>query len=1159
MYDAGAIRATAELDTKPFFDNVRLMRAEGKKLGEETYTPKIGADAKDADATILDIRKNLDEVAKSKTTAKISADTTEASAKLLPLTAKLEDIGRQITTAKVDANTDAARRRLAELELTLRRISLSTTSPRVSDLGLERANISADSLLLKLEAISHASAHPSVSAGSGGGRGGVSGVLHSLGSHAPGFGALAIGAAIPAIGPLVGLAAGAGAALLTPFTAAGIGIASFAAAAHSSIGKVEADLAKVNTLEQAYNRASTDKTRAAANAAEQKFWHSLPPAQQQAVKNVNKLKTEWSGFQKSLQPETFPLISGGIKLASVALGDLQPVAAATGKALDGIETSVEHAFGNPFWHSFFTQFLPNQASKATNSFATALGDLATGGAHLVEAFAPLGGSFETDLDRLTKRFEDWTEGSGPSKFVSWVHAHAPELKHDLGELVGGVAKASKDLVPVGEDVIHIVGDVASGIDKISPGHIRDIGAALLFLGGGLKAIKFGGSISGSLASIAALRGGSRIASGAAGAAGAGALEGEAAAAGGAGIGITAAGLGAFLAPVVAGGIAIAITDAMQSKAPGASAVRTAQAVQPKPFTVGRGAQVTGVAGMPKQSEAEFIALANAENDDVNYTMALNKAFAATRRAFLNATPALHDFRVGLADMGNVAQQVGSHKLTGLTVAAQANRDTLREEVGRLNDYRQGLVSAGIPLDIIRAKVDQHALSLIHDADQTYKNKGAVDALLRSLGLFPKKIETQVTADTAAAKKALAELQKQKDELAARTIIAVSVDTTGQFQTHIPRPAPGGPIAPVHHSSGAHGTFKSDTHLRVLGHGSSISPRHLPGFITSMDSPTPNAPTSSSSHSSASSSAAAARAAASHALASSNALASITSYAGLTFTSELEGTAKQIRAGVINMIDRLNSAVRNHYLDSDKTLVQALHSAYQPLRHLAAQEVVTGNALNAAQSRLSTLRGDASSLRSGTLSAYQGLGDVSQLTNVSSVAGLLSVIGKQDKVGAAFTRNLATLRKKGLSKEEYDELQQAGPAAAGQVVALLATASTAQIRALNKDTDLLTSLGITTGKAGASYVYGSRIANSQHDVNVLRRQDHELIAAQRATVKALVALTKDGLHDKGTHAGLATLHADLADVKRLLASVTNAPKDARSNQRTSVAGHGVNRR
>jgi hypothetical protein len=326
---------------------------------------------------------------------------------------------------------------------------------------------------------------------SGGGSGGFLGALSRAGGHAPSARALGIGAALPLAGPLGGVLAGGAASLLTPAVAGGLGLGIFGAAAKSSITTVGNDVQKLTKLTQQYNAAATDKQRATVLAKEQQLWAGLDPAQRQAVKNVQGLDASWAGFQKKLQPQTFGALAGGAKLANTGLNYLLPTAKAVGDEIETLERRAEKAFEQPFWHQFFGQFLPGEAARSVGTFGSALGQLLTGGAHLMEDFAPLGHDLEGVVVRLTTKFDQWTQGAGPVKFVAWVEREGPLAAKALEGLAHGLEGLGKGLFPLGQvelqaltPVLDLIGDLG----RQDPALLTAVGAAYVTVSVGLKAL-----------------------------------------------------------------------------------------------------------------------------------------------------------------------------------------------------------------------------------------------------------------------------------------------------------------------------------------------------------------------------------------------------------------------------------------------------------------------------------------------------------------------------------------------------------------------------------------------------------------------------------------------------------------------------------------------
>jgi hypothetical protein len=69
---------------------------------------------------------------------------------------------------------------------------------------------------------------------------------------------------------------------------------------------------------------------------------------------LSPLKTEFRSFSASLQPEVLGIFGQGVKIAGHALHDIQPVAAATGKALDTVLGRVDRELQGGTWKQFFT-------------------------------------------------------------------------------------------------------------------------------------------------------------------------------------------------------------------------------------------------------------------------------------------------------------------------------------------------------------------------------------------------------------------------------------------------------------------------------------------------------------------------------------------------------------------------------------------------------------------------------------------------------------------------------------------------------------------------------------------------------------------------------------------------------------------------------------
>lgn len=1102
-FDAGSIESRATLDTTEWFASVTKLRAEGRKLAGERFSPKVGADTGEGDAKILRFRQRITEATRP-ASVRLTVDNARALLALEPVAERLDDMRNRITTARVDASTQKAKDKLDDLDLRLRSIGRIVSKPRVSVEGVETAKLQLDRLELQLARLNRERINP-------GGRGGGGGALGGLASHAPGGFGLAIGAGLPIIAPVAGLAAGAVSSLLTPTVAGGIGGGLFAKTASSSYQTLSTDLKNLTTLQKRYNSATTNKTRLAALNAEKKAWAALSPEERKAATNLHGLDATWTGFQKKLQPQSFKLLATGTDIARKGLKLLTPDVKAAGNTIDHLAASADKALGDPFWKQFFGDFLPNETHRALHTLGTDLGLVLTGLGHLSEKFAPLGHDLERDMTHLATQFDRWTQGAGPGRFVDWVQKNGPSVVKDIegiGRGIGGIAKGLSPIGTVELDALGGIGNFLGDVAADDPKLITALGVAFLSVAGGLKAIAAVKGITEILGAIKGVRSGG--------------IKGIVGSAAG-GMGPCCCGPGGGGGPVGGGGKTVSEGETAGKEAGGSSAarslltklgIRTGSAAGD--LAVGTlvvapiiRAVLPGSIPDPLLSDQAYRV---AHSTGAQHKIAAQQLGMIGNSGFPQDQGNINAIVANVQKYGSPQQLADLQKLAGQyhTVAvALGDVVSLQDSAANaINNYKAGLEAAGTPISKINGLVATYAHTL----------KG-----------IPPNVITKVVAQSSAAEAALRRLlalrQQLKGDVAMHVITASTAGKLGSGQLlH----SMGGPIY-------GPGTATSDSIPARLSTGEFVmrasAVRHygvgtlaamnwyagggpvLPPWYAAGQHPSPNVSTSSSSR-------------APSRTAVGNVLAGIINFAGLSFLSDLKSTEHAIRSGITQMIDRLNNAVRDKYLSSDAMLVKELRAAQGPLVALAQQELVVGKSLSAAQTTLSNLRSQAASTRSGTLSNYQGLGDLSQMPNVNSVGGFISVLHQQDKLGRSFSRNLGILRKKGLSKTEYDQLESQGPGAVGSIVALLATASRGQIHTINSETGLLSGLGRSTGAASAQFLFGGRIAAAKATVTADRALLHALRGDQRRIADLLEKLITNGLNDHETHRLLKELGAEI---------------------------------
>jgi hypothetical protein len=166
------------------------------------------------------------------------------------------------------------------------------------------------------------------------------------------------------------------------------------------------------------------------------------------------LKSDFASFSKSLQPEVLTAFSGGIRIAGHLLHDMQPVAAATGKALGVMLGQVDRELQSGTWKQFFG-FMASTAGPDMQLLTSNFVDLAHVLPPLLEDLQPLATGFLQASDNALKlagsiasfgKSTDKTSNSvgtnvGVLGFLSKAVANVTNFMHPGGVATGALNSA----------------------------------------------------------------------------------------------------------------------------------------------------------------------------------------------------------------------------------------------------------------------------------------------------------------------------------------------------------------------------------------------------------------------------------------------------------------------------------------------------------------------------------------------------------------------------------------------------------------------------------------------------------------------------------------------------------------------------------------------
>jgi hypothetical protein len=300
------------------------------------------------------------------------------------LKARIEDLKRQRALINVDLMDKDAKAKAARIDAQLTALSKKHIDPEI-DVRTARAEASLAALDLSLERL-----------------GGKSGKEGAVGAAATGLSGL--------VTPM-GAAVAAGVALSPVIATLGVGLGGMGAAAFGVISPIEKAAQKTGGLR--------------ANMA------SLGPEQQIVAKSLLGLGQQYHAFESALQPQVLGAFNAGIKIAGSLMRDVEPVAAATGKAFDSFLGQFGATLQDSQWKSFWS-FMATTAPQDMQMLGKFVIDLTNDLPGLLRGLQPVATGFLQVSDAVAK-------GLG--------RLEAPPRTSTLGELERFFASKSFPVTP----------------------------------------------------------------------------------------------------------------------------------------------------------------------------------------------------------------------------------------------------------------------------------------------------------------------------------------------------------------------------------------------------------------------------------------------------------------------------------------------------------------------------------------------------------------------------------------------------------------------------------------------------------------------------------------------------------------------------------------
>ncbi|MEU2800244.1 peptidoglycan DD-metalloendopeptidase family protein [Streptomyces sp. NPDC007117] len=214
--------------------------------------------------------------------------------------------------------------------------------------------------------------------------------------------------------------------------------------------------------------------------------------------------------------------------------------------------------------------------------------------------------------------------------------------------------------------------------------------------------------------------------------------------------------------------------------------------------------------------------------------------------------------------------------------------------------------------------------------------------------------------------------------------------------------------------------------------------------------------------------------------------------GSNFLKALAGTASAIDKAMTRVATAVRNAFKGVKTTLDNKLLRQISTQNKALQSLAKQR--DGIASKIAQAKTFAAETTANAAGFATLTGLPSSGQP------FGAGGILS--GLQVRLGQlqAFSKNIATLGKRGLSKALIGQLIQAGPDQGAPYAAALVKATNAQLKSIN-------ATQVQIGKATSAY--GNTAADTMFDAGAMAGKGFltGLVAQEKGIIKALASLAK----------------------------------------------------
>ena len=222
-------------------------------------------------------------------------------------------------------------------------------------------------------------------------------------------------------------------------------------------GVVTAQRALAGALAQ--QAAQQSQTSASAQKLAQDM-SKLSPAGREFVNFFhNDMEPKLKELQAVAQQGLLPGVEQGLKNALPIFPQVKGLVGDLSTEFGSLASRAGSALNDPFWTNWIL-FIRREAVPSTEIFGQTLGNLATGGAAILQAFAPV-------WDQMGKGIESWSQKfslaaqnlqSNPQfqQFMEYIKVNGPIVVHFIGDLIMALVHVGEGLGPIGHVTLEVV-------------------------------------------------------------------------------------------------------------------------------------------------------------------------------------------------------------------------------------------------------------------------------------------------------------------------------------------------------------------------------------------------------------------------------------------------------------------------------------------------------------------------------------------------------------------------------------------------------------------------------------------------------------------------------------------------------------------------------